>query len=372
MKSYNESNIGLGPREYRRLAADDDAPGWDFMLKRLVCAVLALFLLGAAASAEEAMTLAFWTDSRARADEMRAAALLWNEGHPDRTIALSVTQFDADIIDDRMWTAMHSGVLMPGLQQPDIADIEYARFPRYVNPQIWLLCPLSRWLGAQPGTAYAAFTYGSLCMGIPVGSGEMAVIYSARALKEAGVDVSGIRTWDDFISAGRRYRRETGNPFLAVDMDSYLVFLTIYQQLSKDNSDGEAVYAQTLSFLTSLFDANIACIMPGGRADSRAFREAFESGAAPCAFVRLEDADGYDALVGPVPAMGEETGVWIPSRALCVTTFCDDIDLAASFIEFAAGTVREPPQGVLFPGNTEGTLDYIQNYKLELAKMILR
>ena len=342
------------------------------MLKRLACAAMALILLAAAALAEEATTLEFWTDSQARADSMRAAAELWNEGHPDRLIELSVTQFDSDIIDDKMWTVMHSGVLMAGLQQPDIADIEYARFPRYVNPQIWLLCPLSRWLGAQPGTAYAAFTYGNLCMGIPVGSGEMGVIYNARALEGAGIDAEGIRTWDDFISAGRKYRRETGHAFLAVDMDSYLVFLTVYQQLSTDGSDSDSVYASTLAFLTSLFDANIACIMPGGRADSRAFREAFDSGAAACAFVRLEDADGYDARVGPVPAMGGEAGVWIPGRALCVTTFCDDIDLAAAFVEFAAGTVSEPPEGVLFPGNTEDTLDYIQNYKLELAKMILR
>ena len=342
------------------------------MLKRLACAAFVLILLGTAGFAEGATTLAFWTDSQTRADEMCAAAALWNEGHPDRSIELSVTRFDSDIIDDKMWTAMHSGVLMPGLQQPDIADIEYARFPRYVNPQIWLLCPLSRWLGTQPGTAYTAFTYGNLCMGIPVGSGEMAVVYNAGALEEAGIDAGGIRTWDDFISAGRRYRRETGNAFLAVDMDSYLAFLTIYQQLSTDGSDSDTVYERTLSFLTSLFDANVACIMPGGRADSRTFREAFDNGTVACAFVRLEDADGSDGQVGPVPAMGDETGVWIPGHALCVTTFCDDIDFAASFIEFAAGTVCEPPQGVLFPGNTEDTLDYIQNYKLELAKMILR
>ncbi|MBR2570664.1 MAG: hypothetical protein IKE30_00830 [Clostridia bacterium] len=70
--------------------------------------------------------------------------------------------------------------------------------------------------------------------------------------------------------------------------------------------------------------------------------------------------------------MNGEAGVWIPGRALCVTTFCENIDLAAAFIEFAAGTVKEPAPGVFFPGNTEKTLGFIEGYKLDLAKMILQ
>lgn len=341
------------------------------MVRRWLGAALALWLMLSPA-AMGATEFVYWTDSHSREAAMEDAAARWNEAHPDQTVALSTTVFPSDIIDDKMWTAMHSGVLMPGLQQPDIADIDYAHFPRYVNPQIWLLCPLNRWLGTQSGAAYAAFTYDGICMGIPVGSGDMAAIYNADALKEASVNAEAIRTWDEFIAAGRRYRRETGNAFLAVDMDSYLVFLTLYQQCGAMRSNDAETYADALATLTALFDANIACIMPGGRADSRAFGEAFKSGSAACTFVRLEDAAGYEAQIGPIPAMGRETGVWIPGRAICVTTFCEDFDLAAAFIEFAAGEVAEPGEGVLFPGNTENLLEDIEGYKLELAKMILK
>lgn len=342
------------------------------MFRKLFCAIVALALLNGCCTAEDVTALAFWTDSSERAEEMRSAAALWNEAHPDQALSISATVFQSDIIDDKMWTALHSGVLMPGMQQPDIADIDYAHFSRYVNPQIWLLCPLNRWIGAQPGTAYAAFTYGGICMGIPTGSGEMSAIYNAKALESAGIDAESIRTWEDFLAAGRLYHRETGCAFLAVDMDSYLVFLTLYQQLAAEDGAETGLYSRTLAFLTSLFDANIACIMPGGRSDSRSFREAFASGTAACTFLRRGEAGGLDGQVCPLPAMNGEEGVWIPGRALCVTTFCENIDLAAAFIEFAAGTVKEPAPGVLFPGNTEKTLGFIEGYKLDLAKMILQ
>lgn len=335
----------------------------------LICVLLSLPCVFAARAET---TLTFWTNSQSRADDMAERARQWNALEPSRPVRLDTTVYSADMIDEKLWTVLHSGVLVPGVEPPDMADVEYQNLPKYINPLNCLFYPLDSILEGAPKETLEAYCYRGMCFGVPADSGEMAVLCRRAALDEAGIDPAAMKTWNDFRAAARKYYEKTGKPFFAVDMDHYLAFLTVYLQIAA--RDGEqAAHAGALHLLAAMFDAKEAGMMPGGRVDSRGFREAFTSGEAACAFVRRADVtvSAEEAYLVEIPTLDGSAEVWMPGYATCVTTFCEDYALVMAFLAFAQPVQARPSENALRPGNAERVLDSLNRYELQLASLVL-
>ena len=339
---------------------------------RRIVAIALMLVWGAAlcTGAQGETVLSFWTVSQARADAMSASAEAWNAAYPDRTISLQASMFASDMFDEKLWTVLHSGVLAPDLIPPDIVDVEYQNIAKYVNPQNSLFYSLDG-SGVSMSPATEPFFFRGMCFALPVESGEMKIVYNLEALSAADMDPATIASWSEFEAFAAEYTRRTAKPFLGIDIDHYLTFLTLYL-LNTEQMEEEEAYRHTLETLAGMVKQESACLMPGGRLDSRSFREAFINGDIACAFMRVGDAEEYqDSFsVLPLPQMGDESGVWIPGYGVCVTTFCRDYILAMDFLRFACADAAEPADGMLISQNTEITQRILEDYEMELAYMI--
>lgn len=342
------------------------------MLRRLNALLLAMIMLSGAARAS--VQLEFWASSRSRAAEMETAVRLWNESQPGRSITLHTTVFEKDLMHERVWTMLHSGVLQAGLEYPDFVDIDYRNLADYINPLNLQFYPVIEAVGNDPGMAYDVYSYQNMYVGIPTDNGFTAMIYNREKLLEAGIDPKDIHSWEDLKEAGKLYHDASGGHLLAIDMEHYLCFLTLYLQVAAGGSTEP--YADTLGRLADMIACGAACFMPGGRADSRSFAEAFIGGDVAAAVIRRDDIDetglADTAYIGEIPKLGPEKGVWIPGYAVCVTTHCKDYALVLDFLKAACPKIAPPGEGILCPGNAERLQDVLDGYKLDLAARVLK
>lgn len=329
---------------------------------------LAVFMcIPAMACAQQVTTLSFWTASQERADTMMASVEAWNDANPQNMIELQATVFEANLFDEKLWTVLHSGTLFSGQTPPDIVDVEYQDISKYVNPQNSLFYSLDN-TGITTSTAREPYYFRNMCFALPVESGEIKAVYNLKALENANMDAETIASWEDFERFAEEYYNKTGKAFWGIDIDHYLSALTLYL-LNVEREGSENAYQKTLETLVDMIESGAACLMPGGRIDSRSFREAFDSGEIACAFMRAGDAQAYDAgaYLSRVPQMENESGVWIPGHGICVTVFCRDYMLAMDFLYFAHADTLEPAQGFILPEDVESI---IENYKMDLAYML--
>lgn len=353
----------------------------------LLAAVLLAALCGCRAKERtqaETVVCSYWTVSESRAAQMQALAERYNAVHPQTPIELQTTVFRSDQIDDRLWTLLHSGVLERSDTVPDLVDVAYQDMEKYVSPFSCLLYPLdavraaAEAAGADTDT-FDAFTYRDVCFGVPCGASRMRVAYRAELLAQCKVDPDAMKTWEDVRALGWRYHEASGKYLFSVDMDDYLFFLTLLLQ----NADGAEVsqtqYEKTLLQIRHMYRSSALTLMPGGRHDSKSFRQAFEQGEIACVLLpeseiaELRAACGADDIkICAIPGRA----VSIPVYAATIPTAAENYLLMREFLEFAAAETemfRFAPDSEALPvQNAEGTGVYLTAYKLELAKLLLR
>lgn len=335
-------------------------------MRRIILALLLALL--AAQTALGDTQARYWTVSHRAQSAMEARVASWNEAHPQERIDLITSVFSGDQIDLKLWTALHSGVLVPGLEPPDLADIDYICFEKYVNPLNCLLYPLG-------DSKDDPFAYRGMLFGMAQGGCEVRCVYDAALLANACVLPESIDSWADFEGAGRALYAATGKPMLGVDMDGYLVFLTAAARLGAPGFEmNDTLYGETLTTLARLFDEGVLTMMPGGREDSKTFRRAFRNGEIGCALVRSEwitefgEEIGAGKVVYPLP----EGAISIPGYATAITTSCADYDLLSRFLRWENASGAALPEGAISPGNAQSLVSYVERYELELARRVLK
>ena len=145
--------------------------------------------------------LSFWTFVQAHADYWSASADLWNKANPDQQIKLTPTVYP--------WADMHSKLLLAlqsGSGAPDMVDIEIGKFSTFIKGDIHLQditdlvdkvkdnLVASRLIYQWQGKQYA----------VDYHVGTEAMFYNKEVMDKAGVDIDKIKTWDDYIAAGKK------------------------------------------------------------------------------------------------------------------------------------------------------------------------
>jgi arabinosaccharide transport system substrate-binding protein len=147
--------------------------------------------------------LVFWTFVAAHQDYYLKQVEGWNEANPDRQIKLNAATYPYDEHHDKLLIALQSGT-----GAPDIVDIEVAKFGLFLRGDIQLhdLTDLiDRHRDKLILARVALYSYGGKQYGIPTHLGAYVMFYNKDMTDAAGIDIEGIKTWDDFIAAGKEF-----------------------------------------------------------------------------------------------------------------------------------------------------------------------
>lgn len=297
-------------------------------------------------------TICYWTTSDIKKNYMLQMADTWNSAHPEQFIDLQVVVFEEDQIDAKLWTTLHAGVIVPGMKPPDLVDIEFQNFEKYVSPTNCLLSPLDTivaryMLRVNNHTELDSYRYRGFYFGIPFGADNMVAIYNESLLADYGFTSKGVITWSDFNRLGRVIHRQSGKHLISIDMNSYLFFTTLLLQFSEQDGTfcvDEEAYRAALGMAAALYNNNVATLMPGGRTDSRTFIETFVHGDILCALIRqsnvaefLEACSGMDSelVIQKIPRTGDKHEIWIPGYATAIPVGCESFELVQEFLYFS-------------------------------------
>ncbi len=173
------------------------------MCYKITGAAVSLALLAATPAAAQSTTIRIWSWDVA-ASSLRAVAEDFNKTNPD--IKIDVQDLGNNQVYDKAIAACAAG----GEGLPDIVTVEnfeaevfWSRFPDcftdvtalgYTPEKQALFPEFKRTELEVDGVAYA----------VPWDSGPVSVFYRRDFYEKAGVDPATIKTWDDFIAAGKK------------------------------------------------------------------------------------------------------------------------------------------------------------------------
>jgi arabinosaccharide transport system substrate-binding protein len=183
----------------------------DKMNKRMSLLLLITILIGTfgvgVVHGQGATDLSLWVFVDRHGLFMQRQAERWNEAHPDRPINLTYEQID--------YTQMHDNLLaslLVGVGAPDLADVEIKKFATFTKGDIQFV-PLDDAIDPYRAdiiqSRLAPYTANGHNYGIDYHLGSFVMYYNTGILEAAGVDVDSIRTWDDYIEAGKKVTQDT-------------------------------------------------------------------------------------------------------------------------------------------------------------------
>ena len=169
----------------------------DCFVRRIITAVLCVFAVVFCAScgsvdSRTKITVWSWEPS------MKRIAADFEKRNPDIRVSVK---------DTSGYNNLNSAI-QDGYGMPDVAQLEYHALPQYaVSGQ--LLDITNRVQGTQtfytPGT-WSSVQLGGRVYGLPMDSGPLAWFYNQDVFNQAGVDVTQIHTWKDYLHAARKLK----------------------------------------------------------------------------------------------------------------------------------------------------------------------
>jgi len=174
----------------------------------VLVASLALPLsLASNAKAQDVTELSMWVFVDRHGLFMQSQAERWNEANPDRPIEINYETFEYNAMHDNLLSA-----LLVGTGAPDLADIEISKFATFTKGDIQLI-PLDEAIDPYRDeiieTRLAPYFANGHNYGIDYHLGAFVMFYNRTILEAAGVDVDSIKTWDDYIEAGKKVTQDT-------------------------------------------------------------------------------------------------------------------------------------------------------------------
>lgn len=162
---------------------------------------------------------------------MKAAVEDFQKQYPD--VKVQVEDFNSGDLYEKLTV----GLAARGSGLPDVVLMEDERIPGYINqfPQGFL--NLSK-LGYDkhkdsfnPAKVASVQDKDGNFIAAPWDIGPAGVFYRVDYFEKAGVDPESIKTWDDYIAAGKKIKEATGKKMLPIDIPNYDgVFQMMMQQ----------------------------------------------------------------------------------------------------------------------------------------------
>lgn len=306
---------------------------------------------------ENATELTFWTFNGLHVTFFEDAVDRWNEENPDRPIKLVAETYPYD--------QMHNNLLMSfqsGTGAPDIVDIEIKRFSNYLQGEIQLV-PLNDAIEPVKDKFVQArldiYAKDGKYYGLPTHVGATVMYYNTDILKDAGVDLNDIVTWEDYVEAGKKVVEATGKPMTTIETGDVFTFWPMISQQGSDFFDRSGnvtvdneTNVQTLEFIVDMVDTHhIAIRAPGGNHHAEEYYGFMNQGGAASVLMPMwymgrftdymPDLEGKIAI-RPMPSWepGGFRSAGMGGTATSVTTQSDHQQLAVDFLAFAKASER--------------------------------
>ncbi len=290
-----------------------------------------------------------WTFVQVHADYWKDAAATWNKNHPDEQIDLKINVLPFDQMNQKLQVALNSGN-----GAPDIADVEIGQFAKYTKTNKPPFEDITK--EVEPYTEHLVkgrtdnYTVDSKVYGLDYHVGTTLVYYNMDIMNKAGVDPSTIKTWADYVEAGKIVKEKTGTYMTSVETSSQFVYTAMVAQqkadLIKDDESilsGEASVIAVKTLQDMVYKDKIAKTAEGGHQDTEEYYAAFNKGkyasvVMPAWYMSrmvsfMPKLSGKIQIQGlPVFKDGDLRSAGLGGTATVVTNQSHDKDLAKKFV----------------------------------------
>jgi len=311
----------------------------------------------------ETVELEFWTFVSAHADYYEMKAEEFNKLHPEIDFVFNTQTFPWDQMHDKLNIALQTGI-----GAPDVVDIEISKLATILSREDTGLLGLNSLVDQYKDdlvmARFTPYTKDGVIYGIPTHIGTGVIFYNRALFDEAGVSVDEIKTWDDYVEAGKKLTKDTDGDgkidqwMSPVCYDSAWPFHMMARQLGSDLFDEEGNLVidreenvRVLEFMQDLvYEYKIGNIV--GHYEEPTFYDALNKGAYASLlpmpswhmsrFTQFTPELAGDIVVRPIPAWSEGG----PRSAMgggtmtSITDQAQNVDVAKEFLAFAKMTTQ--------------------------------
>jgi arabinosaccharide transport system substrate-binding protein len=238
-----------------------------------------------AAAPAGATEFTFWTFVDRHATWWQKRAEEWNKAFPDRPIALKPSVIEYNQMHDNLTAALTSGT-----GAPNIVDIEIGKFANYTKGTIHLLdmtAEVQPYVKDLVATRLAPYQAGGKQYAVDYHLGAALAFYNKDIMDAAGVDPASIKTWADYVAAGKKVQTaKPGVTFAAVDTNGPIPVRSlmlqagggVYDQSGKLilNSPANVTALQLVADM--VLKDKVAAGSPGGNNGTPEFYQAMQDG----------------------------------------------------------------------------------------------
>jgi arabinosaccharide transport system substrate-binding protein len=221
--------------------------------------------------------LTLWTFNELHKKYYEKTVELWNASHPDKPVEMAIDTYPNAEMHNKLLIALQSGV-----GAPDIADININFFQNFLKNDIQLV-ELNKIIEPEKDkfiqSRFDIYSKNDKYYGIDFHVGATVVYYNKDLLDQSGVDPEAIKTWSDYVEAGKKVVAATGKPMTAFEVTGQRPFWPMIVQRDSDylDANGDVILDNEINvrILNSMHDMiykdKIAIPMPGGNTGSEEF-----------------------------------------------------------------------------------------------------
>lgn len=224
---------------------------------------------GAKKETAKPATLNFWTFQELHKGFWDDAVATWNKVHADQQITLKTDVYPYDELHNKLLIALQSGT-----GAPDISDIELGKFANFLKGTPALL-PLNDIIEPVKDKLimgrFDNYAKDGKYYGVDYHVGAEVMYYNKELLDKAGVKISDIKTWDDYLAAGKKVLAATGKPMATVETTEHWSYYPLINMQGSDifSKDGKVILdndvnIKTLNMLKQGMTDKIFVAAPGG------------------------------------------------------------------------------------------------------------
>lgn len=228
-------------------------------------------------------TLNVWTFIELHQEFYVTMAEKWNAENPDKKVKLVLSNMPYDDMHNKLSLALESGE-----GAPDAVDIELGKFPAFMAGSIGLM-DLTEAIKPYQDTVVQSrldiYSKDGAVYGFPTHVGTTAAFYNETLLKEAGIDYTAIKTWDQFKEAGVKYNEATGKSFACVETSAQWMINLMLAQKGGDYLDADGnlditndKMVEVLEYIKGMQDTGAFATVPGGQPDNEEAYPFYNSG----------------------------------------------------------------------------------------------
>lgn len=296
--------------------------------------------------------LSLWTFQDLHKKYYEKTVDLWNKSNPNEQIELTVDTYPNAEMHNKLLIALQSGV-----GAPDITDININYFQNFLKGDIQLV-ELNKIIEPEKDkfiqSRFDIYSKNGKYYGVDFHVGATVVYYNKELLDKAGVNADSIKTWNDYIEAGKKVVTATGKPMTSFEVTGQRPFWPMIIQRGSDYLDKQGnvildneINVKTLQTMKDMiYKDKIAVPMPGGNTGAEEFFTYMNKGEAASLIMPMwymsrfleymPDLKGK-VLVRPMPIWenGNVRSAGMGGTGTAITKQSKNQELAMKFLAYA-------------------------------------